>query len=86
MMLYKYLQPARLDVLEQKRIRFTQPADFNDPFEFRPCIQSAASEDQVREYVEINFDQLLDKELAQYPFLGQLVSQAALDAAEARQA
>jgi len=75
MVLYKYPQPARLDVLEQRRIRFTQPGDFNDPFEFRPCIQSAASEDHVREYVEANFETLVAKELAQYPLLGQLVQE-----------
>ncbi len=37
MILYKYLKPERaLSVLRSKRIRFTQPGDFNDPFEFRP--------------------------------------------------
>jgi len=30
MVLYKYLAPSRLDVLEERRIRFTQPAAFND--------------------------------------------------------
>jgi len=73
MVLYKYLPPARLDVIEKRTIRFTQPADFNDPFEFRPCIQSAASDAQVREYVEANFETLVDRELAQY---GQLVPAA----------
>ncbi len=65
MILYKYLQPVRVDVLEQKMIRFTQPGDFNDPFEFRPYIHSAASDDQIRN-VEANFDKLVDAELAQY--------------------
>lgn len=32
-MLYKYLSPARLDVIERLKIRFTQPAQLNDPFE-----------------------------------------------------
>jgi hypothetical protein len=66
MILYKYLQPTRVDVLEQRIIRFTQPGDFNDPFEFRPYIHSAASDDQVRNYVEANFDKLVDAELSQY--------------------
>jgi hypothetical protein len=47
MALYKYLIPARLDVLERRRIRFTQPAAFNDPFEFKPYIESAASQEQT---------------------------------------
>jgi hypothetical protein len=58
--LYKYLQPTCIDVLEQKLIRFTQPGDFNDPFEFRPYIHTAASGDEVRSHVEANFDQLVD--------------------------
>ncbi len=37
MIVYKYLSPERVDVLEHSRIRFTQPALFNDPFETFPC-------------------------------------------------
>lgn len=37
MILYKYLPHSRIDVLEHSRIRFTQPALFNDPFETFPC-------------------------------------------------
>jgi hypothetical protein len=37
MIVYKYLDPARIDVLEQGRIRFTQPGALNDPFETLPC-------------------------------------------------
>jgi hypothetical protein len=76
--LYKYLPTTRLDVLEHKRIRFTQPGDFNDPFEFRPQIQRAASDDEVRTYVENNFEQLVEKELAKYGALTQHLPQAAL--------
>jgi Protein of unknown function (DUF2971) len=66
MILYKYLQPARVDVLERKMIRFTPPGDFNDPFEFRPCIESAASDEAVRGYVEANFDTIMETELRKY--------------------
>ena len=38
MILYKYLSPERLDVLENACIRFTQPDELNDPFESRPCM------------------------------------------------
>src|SRR5580704_12412669 len=34
--LYKYAVPERVDILLQKRIRFTQPCFLNDPFEFKP--------------------------------------------------
>lgn len=33
---YKYCEPDRNDVLQNGMIRFTQPADFNDPFEASP--------------------------------------------------
>jgi hypothetical protein len=33
---YKYLHPSRIDVLRDNRIRFTQPAALNDPFESNP--------------------------------------------------
>lgn len=73
MVLYKYLTPARLDVLERRRIRFTQPAAFNDPFEFKPYIESAASQEHLRDYVEQNFDEILRRELKQYPILSRLL-------------
>jgi hypothetical protein len=73
MILYKYLQPARLDVLRTKRIRFTQPGDFNDPFEFRPRIESTVSGPEVRQYVENNFDRLLEEELSKYGSLVEVV-------------
>jgi hypothetical protein len=78
MILYKYLQPGRVDVLKNRNIRFTQPGDFNDPFEFRPQIQAAASDEQVRTYVENNFDQLVEQELDKYGALTQLVPQATM--------
>ena len=37
--LYKYVRPERIDVLMSKRIRFTQPAATNDPFELRPIFK-----------------------------------------------
>src|SRR5580704_8300042 len=33
MIVYKYLHPDRIDVLENGMIRFSQPRDLNDPFE-----------------------------------------------------
>lgn len=35
-MLYKYFPLERRDVLESQLVRFTQPGDFNDPFELHP--------------------------------------------------
>jgi hypothetical protein len=66
MILYKYLPAVRVDVLRRRAVRFTQPGDFNDPFEFRPKIQAVASSDDVRGHVEEHFDTLVDEELAKY--------------------
>lgn len=78
MILYKYLQLARLDVLKNKSIRFTQPGDFNDPFEFRPRISAAASGEEVRTYVEDNFERLVEQELDKYGALVRLVPQTTM--------
>lgn len=40
MIVYKYLPAARIDVLENSSIRFTQPRDLNDPFETLPNFSS----------------------------------------------
>jgi hypothetical protein len=38
MTLYKYLNPERIDVVENLKIRFTQPLYLNDPYETNPVI------------------------------------------------
>src|ERR1039457_1985177 len=38
MQLYKYVEPARVDIVENERIAFTPPNRFKDPFELRPII------------------------------------------------
>jgi hypothetical protein len=36
-MLYKYVTASRaMDILRTQRICFTQPSEFNDPFELHP--------------------------------------------------
>jgi Protein of unknown function (DUF2971) len=37
-LVYKYVTHDRIDVLKDARIRFTQPAALNDPFETCPCL------------------------------------------------
>jgi hypothetical protein len=58
MILYKYLSPERVDVLEHRRIRYSQPNAFNDPFEVKPYISHISDDAQI----EANIDQLLDDE------------------------
>ena len=38
--LYKYLAKNRADVIENMKIRFTQPKELNDPFELYPQLQN----------------------------------------------
>jgi len=45
--LYKYLPPERIDVLESGKIRFTQPAVFNDPFESSPVFSDFVSREEM---------------------------------------
>lgn len=43
MRLYKYLPPARIDVLESLQIRFSPPVSTNDRFELKPVVKGWAS-------------------------------------------
>jgi len=40
--LYKYFPPERVDVIQNGRLRFTQPVVFNDPFESSPAFLELA--------------------------------------------
>ena len=52
MILYKYLPAERIDILENLRIRFTQPNAMNDPFEARPDFY-ITEEGQARELANV---------------------------------
>jgi len=47
MRLFKYFGIERLSVFATRLIRFSQPAIFNDPFEFSPYIESISSLEEV---------------------------------------
>lgn len=47
MTLYKYAVPARIDVLQRGRIRFTQASAVNDPFELQPHFETLLTTDFV---------------------------------------
>lgn len=44
MALYKYVRPERIDVIDKRELRFTQPGALNDPFELRPRFEALISE------------------------------------------
>jgi hypothetical protein len=47
--LFKYLPPARIDVLESLMIRFTQASSLNDTLELRPPVVGVASDERLAE-------------------------------------
>lgn len=51
MKLYKYLSPDRIDVLENLKIRFTQPLYLNDPYETNPVITASETSDEQWERI-----------------------------------
>lgn len=68
MILYKYIPPARIDVLQNHFIRFTQYGDFNDPFELNPNIDKLATETEIRSLVSKDFVKLVEEEYSNHPY------------------
>jgi len=56
MILYKYLKYERKDILESGLIRFTQPKNFNDPFEALPNVKYIFSAEFVSGIIRILSD------------------------------
>ncbi len=56
MPVYKYLQPERLDVIRDARIRFTQPNALNDPFEMKPFFKTIFNMDTFSERIRRQMD------------------------------
>jgi len=55
---YKYLHPDRVDVLETGTIRFTQSAALNDPFETHPCFTELEDSFRKRQQAIVDRQQL----------------------------
>lgn len=55
--LYKYLSPERIDVLESGMIRFTQPSCFNDPFESLPYVKQVCSDEVIEQIAALFSDE-----------------------------
>lgn len=67
MQLFKYLHPDRIDVLENKSIRFSQPLAFNDPFEFKSVISDIVSGEFFQAYLEEHLESIADEQLLKLP-------------------
>ena len=50
MVFYKYVSAERIDILQNRLIRFTQPNAMNDPFEARPYFYPEISSDRRDKY------------------------------------
>src|SRR5574340_716052 len=74
MILYKYLPPARIDVIQNCAIRFTQYDDFNDPFELNPNIDKIAEEDEIKKIVARDFVRIIEEEYSKNPIIGAFIS------------
>ncbi len=65
--LFKYFEPARIDVIKNGCIRLTQPLDFNDPFEFKPVISTVATQEEFKDVFEKTIDEKIEEELSKIP-------------------
>jgi hypothetical protein len=62
-LLYKYVIPARTDVLEKARIRFTPPLNTNDIFEVRQSFDLIVGPKMEEAFKELSKDLSFDEEL-----------------------
>ena len=54
MVFYKYVSEKRIDILQKRLIRFTQPNAMNDPFEARPYFYPDISSDRREKYYRLH--------------------------------
>src|SRR5712692_1690102 len=69
-MLFKYLRPERIDVIEKLEIRFTQPDALNDPFELLPRFESLIPEAETLAHYSatpVDFEAILHQAYAMLP-------------------
>src|ERR1035438_8493458 len=69
-MLFKYLRPERVDVIERLEIRSTQPSALNDPFELRPRFESLIPEAETLAHFQTtpaDFEPILRQAYAMLP-------------------
>lgn len=66
--MYKYNAPNNFKhIFENKTVRFTQPAFFNDPFECRPVVKSLTTRQFAENRFEADYQKLLREALKKIP-------------------
>jgi len=68
MSLFKYLSSSNLQSLENRLFRFTQPIEFNDPFEVRPHFSAMFGTHDVVEFINDLKDTDFDNLFKDIPF------------------
>ncbi|WP_342653688.1 hypothetical protein [Pseudomonas sp. F3-2] len=63
MRLFKYLDPDRVDVLRDKLLCFSAPANLNDPFELRPLLKLYDSNESLLAAAEQQFGMSIQDQL-----------------------
>ena len=53
MVFYKYVSAERIDILQNRLIRFTQPNALNDPFEARPYFHTLGKKELARSFADM---------------------------------
>lgn len=74
MILYKYLPTTRIDVIENRKIRFTQYGAFNDPFELSLNINRPATKDAMQALAKSDFVKLIEEEYDNQPHMAAFIS------------
>lgn len=57
MSIFKYVTEERIDILKESCIRFTQPSQFNDPFEVFPYFQAITDDKFVEELIKSEWNE-----------------------------
>jgi len=58
--LFKYVPPDRVGVLSTRLLRFTPPAEFNDPFDSSPAVGKMAEEEDTRRMIAEGLDECVE--------------------------
>jgi len=67
--LYKYVIGERVDIIQNQKIRFTQPDSLNDPFEVRPVFSGWGSKKELKSLIKENVSLSTTEEMSKIPQL-----------------
>lgn len=74
MILYKYLASERIDVLENKKIRYTQFSDMNDPFEVPLNMKNINTDINLVDNAKQSYLEIIEEKYDNDPLIKKLMS------------